>query len=50
VVGFRDGERTVDRSTTTSHRGLGNRETGGCVLVEITKCKIPMESMVEGIW
>jgi hypothetical protein len=50
VAGFRDGERIVDRSTTTSHRGSGNRESGGCVLVNITNCKIPMESIVEGIW
>jgi hypothetical protein len=35
VAGFRDGERTVDRSTTMSHRGSGNRESGGCVLIDI---------------
>jgi hypothetical protein len=27
VAGFRDGERTVDRSTAISHRGSGNRES-----------------------
>jgi hypothetical protein len=47
VAGFRDGERTVDRSTTMSHRGSGNRESGGCVLVDIANREIPMESMVK---
>jgi hypothetical protein len=50
VVGFRERERTIDRSTATSHWGSGNHESEGCVLVNITSCEIPMESMVEGIW
>jgi hypothetical protein len=50
VAGFRDGEWTIDRSMAMSHRGSGNRESGGCVLVDITNHETPMESMVEGIW
>jgi hypothetical protein len=43
-------EWTVDKSTTMSHRGSGNREFGGCVLIDIANRKIPMENMTEGIW
>jgi hypothetical protein len=45
-----DGERTVDRSTTMSHRGSGNCESGGRVLVDIANHETPMESMVEDMW
>jgi hypothetical protein len=50
VAGLRGGERTVDRSTAMSHRVSGNRESGGCVLVDIANRETPMESMVEGMW
>jgi hypothetical protein len=50
VAEFCDGEWTVVRSMATSHQGSGNRESGGCVLVDIKNREIPMESMVEGIW
>jgi hypothetical protein len=43
-------EWTIDRSTVMSHRGSGNRESGGCVFVDIANRKIPMERMVKGIW
>jgi len=50
VVGFHDGERTVDRSMAMSHQGLGNRESGGRVLVDIANRETPMESMVKDMW
>jgi hypothetical protein len=43
-------ERTVDRSSVMSHRGSGNRESGGCVFVDIANREIPMEGMVKDIW
>jgi len=43
-------EQTFDRSVFMSHRGSGNRESGGCVFVDIANREIPMERMVKGIW
>jgi hypothetical protein len=51
VAGFRDGERTVDRSTAMSHRGSENRESGGCVHIDVANPETPMESyMAAVIW
>ena len=50
VAGFRDGERAIDRSTTMSHQGLGNRKSGGCMIIDIANRETPMESMVEDMW
>jgi hypothetical protein len=50
VTGLCGGERTVDRSTAMSHQVSRNRESGGCVLIDIANRETPMESMVEGMW